>query len=201
MNLLRTMTTLMASLCATPLIAFGAPNQTVLDQLTAAANNACLNGSEFTLKADAGGNVTLENITKPGAAGKLNVDARKGKGAVLYFNEQIKERIDEKVMTCMQHYTDQIFDYILKNSAPKVSTRRVEGNSADSHAGDPPGDGPDVKSCAYAHVGDGWSIVKGSGSIFPDSVSNGDLAQTTAEETPDHYCGTFHMRRNDRGKC
>ena len=86
-----------------------------------------------------------------------------------------------------------------QSQQPKpIALRRViRGNSAVSHAGDNPADGPDVPSCVNASGG--WTIVEGSGHIVVDSIVNGSLGQTGQQSTPDHFCATFYIVRADRG--
>ncbi|SAL88769.1 hypothetical protein AWB74_08722 [Caballeronia arvi] len=82
---------------------------------------------------------------------------------------------------------------------PAPESQRIVGQVVTSHAGDSPEDGPDATSCVSADVANGWHIVPGSGHIVTDSIVNGTLSVTVQDETPDHYCGTFHITRADRG--
>ncbi|MGF6765976.1 hypothetical protein P3T24_006317 [Paraburkholderia sp. GAS33] len=84
---------------------------------------------------------------------------------------------------------------------PGASLRqRVQGSVETSHAGDAPGDGPDVTSCVKADVEHGWNILRGSGRIVADTTVNGALGITKQDETDDRYCGTFHVVRTDPGR-
>jgi hypothetical protein len=89
-----------------------AADETVLDQLTATANNGCLSGNELKLIASASGNLSFVKtdgmtasvviIKSPGAGTLIDDNLR------LYFNRDIQ--------ACLKPYTDRIIDYILEQA-------------------------------------------------------------------------------------
>jgi hypothetical protein len=76
-------------------------------------------------------------------------------------------------------------------------TKVKPGPQANSHAGDNPSDGPDVGACVTADAG--WKVKPKSGHLVQDDAGNGGPGFTGTEETEDHYCGSFHVVRNNKG--
>jgi hypothetical protein len=186
------------------LIAFGLipslswADQATVDSLTSVAKEGCLVGTQFTFTTSADGSMSFRNPLKPGANGQVTVDLRKGKGAVSYFQEQLRLVADESIQKCMQPYVLRIFDYIV--SHPNKETRNITGTPVGSHAGDDPADGPDATACAIAEPG--WTIKPRSGTLVPEpgQPANGSFGVTHEEYTPQHYCVTFHIVRANRGR-
>jgi len=52
------------------------------------------------------------------ACGIQNINVKTGLGAVGYFNEQIRQNVDEKTRNCMKPYVDQIIAVILEQPLP-----------------------------------------------------------------------------------
>jgi hypothetical protein len=77
-------------------------------------------------------------------------------------------------------------------------TKNIRGQTAGSHAGDSPSDGNDATTCAMAESG--WTILPGSGTLVTEGQpANGSVSITSENYTPQHYCVTFHIIRDDRG--
>lgn len=189
----------LAMLAAAPGFAGGRLDQTVVDKLTRAAYNGCLVGSQYLLKAEAGGSVTFSNMKKPGGQADVTVDGRFGKGAVGHFNEKVRDTAERRTVNCLKPYTDKIFDYILVKSELPKKQDRIKGNLAVSHidavSPNDPDEGWVAQSCADADVADGWHIVKGSGHLVLDSHRFASEQMLSKEETEDHFCVEFRAIR------
>lgn len=73
------------------------------------------------------------------------------------------------------------------------------GLSLNSHAGDNPADGLDVRPCVTADPG--WKVKPKSGHLVQDELVNGASGFTRVnEETEDHFCGSFHIVRANKGR-
>lgn len=116
------------------------------------------------------------------------------------LDDDIKLKGNERIMNCLRPFTQQIFKYILDNSAPVHEEARISGLPVDSHAGDPPDDGNVVTACADADVSHGWHIKPRSGQVVRDRVSNGSMSfPHPAVETSDHWCQDFNLTRSNKG--
>jgi len=75
---------LASTLSLVPVLAAAVPDQKVIDQMTAAANNGCLSGTDFGVGAKADGKISFANLKHPSADGTVSVDAHWGKGRCGY---------------------------------------------------------------------------------------------------------------------
>src|SRR5271166_6150558 len=100
-------------------VAYGTPDQKVVDLLTENANAACLVGNEWHFSANVSGEITLR---KQGGNGRVDIKDINAPGASGFLDEKIKEVFGEKIMQCLQPYRVKIQDYILANAGKPKET-------------------------------------------------------------------------------
>ena len=81
-----------------------------------AVQQLCLAGTQFDLKADVNGNLTLLKLT-PGGQGSVSVNVRNSTGAAAIFDDKIRQVADEDIRRCIQPYIARIIDAILSQNS------------------------------------------------------------------------------------
>jgi FKBP-type peptidyl-prolyl cis-trans isomerase SlyD len=89
--------------------------ETKADRAIRAVKELCLTGTQFDLKVDAKGNLTLRKLL-PGGEGAVSVNVRESSGAAAIFDEKIRQIADEDIRRCIQPYIKQIIDAILSEN-------------------------------------------------------------------------------------
>jgi hypothetical protein len=90
-------------------------------QAIAAVKALCLAGSQFDLKADASGNLTLLKLT-PGGQGSVSVNVRESSGAAAIFDDKIRVVADADIRDCIRPYIEKIVDAILTGNQSREVT-------------------------------------------------------------------------------
>lgn len=91
-----------------------AQQATKADKAIEAVKQLCLTGTQYDLKTDAQGNLTLLKLT-PGATGKVSVNVRSSSGAAAIFDEKVRKEADEDIRKCIQPHIQKIIDAILQS--------------------------------------------------------------------------------------
>ena len=102
--------------------------ETKADRAIKAVKELCLTGTQFDLKADAQGNLTLTKLL-PGGGGAVSVNVRQSTGAAAIFDEKIRQIADEDIRRCIQPYIKPIIDTILSEK-PQSSSDKIKDNIA-----------------------------------------------------------------------
>lgn len=103
------LTSVLALLC---LCSSAFAQNTKTDRAIKAVKELCLTGTQFDLKADAKGNLTLRKLL-PGGEGSVSVNVRESSGAAAIFDEKIRQIADEDIRRCIQPHIEKIIDAIL----------------------------------------------------------------------------------------
>jgi hypothetical protein len=91
-----------------------------------AVKQLCLAGTQFDLKADARGNLTLEKL-QPGGTGSVSVNVRNSTGAAAIFDDKVRQIADEDIRRCIQPHISKIVDAILgQNENPQPANDKAE---------------------------------------------------------------------------
>jgi hypothetical protein len=94
------------------------------DRAIRAVKDLCLAGSQFDLRADASGNLTLFKLT-PGGKGSASVNVRKSSGAAAIFDDKVRQVADEDIRSCIKPHIGRIIDAILLDAPSATAKRRV----------------------------------------------------------------------------
>jgi len=86
--------------------------ETNAERAIRAVKDLCLAGSQFDLRADASGNLTLLKLT-PGGEGSASVNVRQSSGAAAIFDDKIRQVADEDIRACIKPHIGRIVDAIL----------------------------------------------------------------------------------------
>ena len=87
-----------------------------VDKAVAVVKELCLSGTQFDLKTDVKGNLTLTKLT-PGAEGSASVNVRSSSGAAAIFDDKVRAVADENIRSCIKPYIPKIIDAILKDNS------------------------------------------------------------------------------------
>jgi hypothetical protein len=102
--------------------AFGA-TQEQIDQITTLIERLCLSGSNYQLKANAGGRIQFFRLI-PGAQGGIQVDVKNSTGGVNYLNEQIRLEFDKQTRDCMQPHINRLINLIVGAPSSKPAPQK-----------------------------------------------------------------------------
>jgi hypothetical protein len=91
-----------------------AQGPTKADKAIEAVKQLCLTGTQYNLKTDAQGNLTLLKLA-PGAAGSVSVNVRSSPGAAAIFDDKLRKEADEDIRACIKPYIQKIVDAILQD--------------------------------------------------------------------------------------
>lgn len=102
-----------------------AQGPTKADKAIKAVKELCLTGTQYDLKADAQGNLTLLKLA-PGATGSVSVNVHTSSGAAAIFDDKLRKEADEDIRNCIKPYIQRIIDAILQDD---VADRPSSGKS------------------------------------------------------------------------
>jgi hypothetical protein len=86
-----------------------AADQAKIDQLVNAITSLCLSGTQYTLKADVSGTISL---IKRGGQGGISVDTREARGAAAIFDEKLRIEADDAIRRCIEPHIQKVIDAI-----------------------------------------------------------------------------------------
>lgn len=89
-----------------------AQGPTKADRAIEAVKQLCLTGTQYDLRTDAQGNLTL---LKPGAAGSVSVNVRRSSGAAAIFDNKLRREADEDIRNCIKPHIPEIIRAILQD--------------------------------------------------------------------------------------
>jgi hypothetical protein len=107
--------------------------ETKPDRAIRAVKELCLTGTQFDLKADAKGNLTLRKLL-PGGEGAVSVNVRESTGAAAIFDEKIRQIADEDIRRCIQPHIKPIIDAILGEKSQSSIEKGYESSHAAERA-------------------------------------------------------------------
>ncbi|KAB8062961.1 hypothetical protein [Janthinobacterium violaceinigrum] len=94
-----------------------------VDKAVSVVKELCLTGTQFDLKVDVNGNLSLKKIT-PGVNAVASVNVRNSSGAAAIFDDEVRRIADEDIRSCIKPYISQIINSILEEG--KYSKREAE---------------------------------------------------------------------------
>lgn len=104
---------------------------TRIDRAINAVKELCLVGTQFDLKADAAGNLTLFKLI-PAGRGSASVNVKQSPGAAAIFDDKVRQVADEDIRRCIQPHITRIINVILGGS--EKDSRKVFAPSSQKAA-------------------------------------------------------------------
>jgi hypothetical protein len=86
------------------------------DHAIKAVKELCLVGTQYDLKADASGNLTLVKLV-PGGRGAVSVNVRESSGAAAIFDDKLRVSADKEIRECIKPHIGRIINAILDDSS------------------------------------------------------------------------------------
>lgn len=112
-------------------------SQDKVDRAIKAVQDLCLSGSEFQMKADAVGNLSLIRLGR-GVEANLSVNVREIKGAAAIFDQKIRQIADEDIRRCISPHIKIIIDNILGGqSRPQAREKTLPSVGSNKRKVDP----------------------------------------------------------------
>lgn len=146
-----------------------------------AVRELCLAGSQFDLKADVSGNLTLVKLA-PGGQGSVSVNVRNSAGAAAIFDDKVRQVADEDIRTCIKPYIAQIVSAILGGTgADSNSYTWVNRPSSDQP---PLGPFPGCRCAGIDNTPSGVTVTNGCSGDLPVTAVRGDWTPP-AQRPPD----------------
>lgn len=118
---------------------------TRIDKAINTVKELCLVGTQFDLKTDAAGNLTLFKLI-PGGRGSASVNVKQSSGAAAIFNDKVRQVADEDIRRCIQPHITRIINSILGES--EKDSKKAFTPSSQKAA-----------PCYFAQLDNNWSIT------------------------------------------
>ena len=142
----------------------------------AAVKQLCLAGTQFDLKADVSGNLTLLKLA-PGANGAATVNVRNSTGAAAIFDDRVRQVADEDIRKCIMPQINRIIDAILTGgTAPAATYTWVDRPSSTQP---PLGPFGGCRCAAILNTDSGIKVTNGCNGDLPVTAVRGNWTPPT----------------------